>query len=509
VNIPASLLLRRNIGTPARATEEMTSRKLYLGYKLRRLREQRSLTQAALASLLELSPSYLNQMENNQRPLTLQVLLRVASTFDVDLANFVEDDETRLLSDLRETLADPLFTGPPVSLMELRNVVTASPEMARRLLAMHQAYQNLRERMQSLADTLAVGERGETLAGAQFPYEEVRDHFHYCNNYVGPLDEAAERLSEAEGLRPGELLTGLGDLLKRRFDVRVKVVAGTGVDTAMRGYDAATGTLTLSALLSGPSRAFHMAYQVALLGFQDVIDDVVDKAGFSSDGARSICRVGMANYFAGALVMPYRAFAAAARELRHDVEQLQSRFGATFEQVCHRLSTLQRPGARGVAFYFVRVDPAGNITKRHSATRFNFARFGGACPLWNVHEAFAQPGKILVQYASMPDHTTYVCIARTVTKRGGSYLRPARQFAVGLGCEAAYASELVYAAGVDVSNESAAVPIGVNCRICERTDCRQRAFPPIGTRVTVDESQRSFVPYLFTTPGRPDGSAGG
>ncbi|WP_029008894.1 helix-turn-helix domain-containing protein [Azospirillum halopraeferens] len=480
-------------------------KKLYLGYKLRRLREQRGLTQAALAATLGLSPSYLNQLENNQRPLTLAVLLKVTNTFEVELTNFIEDEEARLVSDLRESLADPLLGGAPLGRSELRGVVNASPELARRVLVLHQAYQKLHERVQSLADSLAHPDPGGDLTGAQFPYEEVRDYFHYCNNYVGPLDEAAERLWETEGLRSGELAADLAAYLKRRHDVRVKVVADGGPDdTAMRRYDETTGTLRLSALLNGPSRAFQLAHQIALLGHGEIIEDIVARASFSSEDAKSICRVGLANYFAGALVMPYRPFLHEARALRHDVEQLQSRFGASFEQVCHRLSTLQRPGARGVPFYFVRVDMAGNITKRHSATRFHFARFGGACPLWNVHEAFAQPGKILVQFARMPDRTTYIGIARTVTKRAGAYRLPSRRFAVGLGCEASHAHELVYSAGIDISDEDAAEPIGVNCRICERTDCQQRAFPPIGSQISVDERHRSFVPYLFNRPGKPD-----
>ncbi|MGQ9365921.1 helix-turn-helix domain-containing protein [Azospirillum sp. A39] len=476
-------------------------KKLYLGYKLRRLREQHGLTQAALATALDLSPSYLNQLENNQRPLTLAVLLKVANTFEVELTNFVEDEEARLVSDLREALAGPLLGGSPLGTAELRGVVNASPELARRVLSLHQAYQKLHERVQSLADSLSHPDLGGDPTGAQFPYEEVRDYFHYCNNYVGPLDEAAERLWDTDGLRSGELAVDLTAYLKRRHDVRVKVVADDQGGTAMRSYDEASGTLGLSALLDAPSRAFQLAHQIALLGFGDIIEDLVARANFSSEDAKSICRVGLANYFAGALVMPYRAFLQRARALRHDVEQLQSHFGASFEQVCHRLSTLQRPGARGVPFYFVRVDMAGNITKRHSATRFHFARFGGACPLWNVHEAFAQPGKILVQFAQMPDRTTYIGIARTVTKRGGAYLRPSRRFAVALGCEASHAHELVYAAGIDIADEKAAVPIGVNCRICERTDCQQRAFPPIGSEISVDEHQRSFVPYLFTRTG--------
>ncbi|BAI75772.1 transcriptional regulator (plasmid) [Azospirillum sp. B510] len=479
-------------------------KKLFLGYKLRRLREQRGLTQASLAKTLELSPSYLNQLENNQRPLTLPVLMRIAATFELELSAFLEDEDSRLVSDLREALADPLFAGAPLTSGELRSVVGASPELARRVLSLHQAYQKLHERVQSLADSLSNREpsnqEGDSFAGPQFPYEEVRDYFHYCNNYIGPLDEAAERLWDAEQIHSGSLLNELAAYLKRRHDVRVKIVADEAGDTAMRSYDATTGTLRLSALLTSASRAFHMGNQIALLEFGDLIDDLVDQAKFSSEDARSICRVGLANYFAGALMLPYRAFAAQARVLRHDIEQLQSRFSASFEQVCHRLSTLQRPGARGLPFYFVRVDMAGNITKRHSATRFHFARFGGACPLWNVHEAFAQPGKILVQFAQMPDRTAYISIARTVTKRGGAYLKPSRQFAVGLGCEASHAPELVYAAGIDIADMKAAVPIGVNCRLCERTDCQQRAFPPIGSELRVDEHHRSFVPYLFNPP---------
>ncbi|WP_207479705.1 helix-turn-helix domain-containing protein [Arenibaculum pallidiluteum] len=473
-------------------------KKLFLGYKLRRLREQKGLTQAALAKLLEVSPSYLNQIENNQRPLTLAVLLRISALYEVDLTSFVEDAEARLVSDLREALADPFFAGPPPGTAELKNAVSASPELARRVLVLHQAYQKLQERLQSLADTLNSREGGPSPAGTQFPYEEVRDYFHYCNNYVGPLDEAAELLAARADLRIGDMQADLVRHLKERHDVRVRLVPDEEAGTAMRSFDAPSGTLRISALLDGPARTFQLAHQIALLDQRDTIDRLVAEAKFTSEDARSICRVGLANYFAGALVMPYRAFAAEARALRHDVERLQNRFGVSFEQVCHRLSTLQRPGARGVPFYFVRVDPAGNITKRHSATRFQFARFGGACPLWNVHEAFAQPGKILVQRARMPDGVDYICIARTVTKPGGAYLRPTRHFAIGLGCEAAYAPELVYATGLDLDDPTAAVPIGVSCRVCERTDCQQRAFPPFGSKLTVDQDLRSFVPYLFS-----------
>ncbi|HIJ37866.1 MAG TPA: DUF2083 domain-containing protein [Rhodospirillaceae bacterium] len=475
----------------------MAQKKIFLGYKLRRLRDQRRLSQAALAGLLEVSPSYLNQMENNQRPLTVPVLLRIAKVFDLDFASLVEDEEARLIADLREVMNDPLFGKGQIGLNELRNAAGASPELAKRVLMLYQDYQHLNERMLSLPDHLASDSGGMPSAATNFPYEAVRDYFYYCNNYFGALDEAAESLVEREGFQLGDMQADLVEYLRRNHDVTVRVGA-TETESAMRKFDENSRSLVLSALLNGPTRVFHLAHQVAVLGFHHLIEEVVEKAKFNSEDARVICRVGLANYFAGALVLPYRVFAAEARRLRHDIELLQSRFGASFEQVCHRLSTLQRPGEAGLPFYFVRVDMAGNITKRHSATRFHFTRFGGACPLWNVHEAFAQPGKILVQLARMPDGVAYICIARTVTKRGGAYLRPRRHFAIGLGCETAYASEIVYSRGLDLANEQTAVPIGVNCRICERDDCQQRAFPPIGSHISVDEKNRSFIPYLFS-----------
>jgi predicted transcriptional regulator/transcriptional regulator with XRE-family HTH domain len=474
-------------------------KKLYLGQKLRRARDQKALTQAALAELLDISTSYLNQIENNQRPVTLPILLRLCTLFNLDPASFAEDEEARLVADLKEVMSDPFFAGPQLGTAELRNAAAASPDLVKRLLAIHQTYHKLRERMEALAENLERKSISDPLSSSTIlPYEEVRDYFHYCNNYVGDLDEAAERLVEDEGMTTATLQADLARHLERRHGVRIEVSQGIDEHGTMRRFDPGNRTLYISPQLEGSSRNFQLAYQIALLSLQNVIDRLVAAANFTTSDARSICRVGLANYFAGALVMPYGAYLGHARLVRHDIEMLGNRFGVSFEQACHRLSTLQRPGARGIPFYFVRVDMAGNITKRHSATRFQFARFGGACPLWNVHEAFAHPGKILVQRARMPDGVEYLSIARTVPKPGGAYLRPTRHFAVGLGCETAYASELVYSAGIDVRDPSAAVHIGVSCRICERTDCQQRAFPPIGGQLSVDESKRSFVPYEFT-----------
>jgi len=222
---------------------------------------------------------------------------------------------------------------------------------------------------------------------------------------------------------------------------------------------------------------------------------VVEDSGLASPASRELLSIGLANYAAGALLMPYGAFRDTAREVRHDIDRLRQRFGASFEQACHRLSTLQRPGAQGLPFFFCRVDMAGNVTKRHSATRLQFAALGGACPLWMVHEAVAIPDRILVQHAEMPDGTRYVSMAKGLVKPSGSYARPPRRYAVALGCEELHAADFVYAD--DLRPGGAATPIGTSCRICPRPDCDQRAFPPAASAIAIDPDRRSVVPYGF------------
>ncbi len=238
-----------------------------------------------------------------------------------------------------------------------------------------------------------------------------------------------------------------------------------------------------------------MLHQLAMLTQENLFEATLDLARFQTPEAREIARLGLANYFAGAALLPYRAFLQAARDTRHDLERLAGQFGASIEQVAHRLSTMQRPGAKGIPFFFVRVDQAGTITKRHSATRLQFARFGGACPLWNVHRAFETPEGFLRQLAETPDGVRYFCLARHISKRGGGWGAPIRRYAIGLGCEVQHADQLVYADDLDLSRSAAFEPIGISCRICDRRDCHQRSVPPLERHLTVNPNRRGVLPY--------------
>ncbi|MDM1441655.1 DUF2083 domain-containing protein, partial [Pseudomonas aeruginosa] len=202
--------------------------------------------------------------------------------------------------------------------------------------------------------------------------------------------------------------------------------------------------------------------------------------------------------FPAAPVLPYPQFHDVAENFRYDVERLSAFYSVSYETIAHRLSTLQRPSMRGVPFTFVRVDRAGNMSKRQSATGFHFSSSRGTCPLWNVYETFANPGKILVQIAQMPDGRNYLWVARTVELRAARYGQPGKTFAIGLGCELRHAHRLVYSEGHDLSGDpnTAATPIGAGCRVCERDNCPQRAFPALGRALDLDEHRSTVSPYL-------------
>ncbi len=459
----------------------MAVQKLYAGAKLRELRLRLGLTQKTFADKLKVSLPYLNQMENNHRPVSAAVVLALAQEFGLDVTELNAGEGERLVSDMREALADPVFSHAP-PLADLRLAASNAPALARAFLDLHRAYRQTHERLASLDE--ALGREDASLKPS--PWEEVRDFFHYCDNYVDAVDRAAEHF--ASGTRGRDMLVAAAEALEARG-----VQLAFGEDAILRQYDPGTKRLTLSARAAAPTQRFQLLYQLALLTQNELLEATLDLARFATPEARDIAKIGLANYFAGATLLPYRRFLTAAQETRHDLERLADLFGASIEQVAHRLSTLQRPGAKGVPFFFVRVDQAGTITKRHSATRLQFARFGGACPLWNVHRAFETPGQFLRQLAETPDGVRYFCLARDVSKPGGAFLAPVRRYAIGLGCEIAHAGALVYADGLDLKGRFE--PIGISCRICDRADCHQRSVPPLERRLSVDANRRTLLPY--------------
>jgi len=464
-------------------------RRIFAGPRLRAIRADRGLKQAELAAQLQISTSYLSQLEHDDRPLTSALIARLVRAFPLDWREIGAGAAENRLASLREAAADPLFADP-ADPAQLARFAEQQPALAERFIALHEAYRRTGQRLQMVDEALSA-DAGDV---SRLPWEEVRDWFHLANNYVDTLDRPAEVLGERLAGRRGHPSPDT-DAIEGYLRDALSVSLIYSGQAGLRSYDAEMGHLTIDPGQPAESRRFQLAHQLVALALKDEIAAVIEAAQLRSAASRQLLFVGLCNYAAGALLMPYRRFRAAARAVRHDIDRLSQTFGTSFEQACHRLSTLQREEALGVPFFFCRVDMAGNITKRHSATRLQFARFGGACPLWIVHEAVAIPDRILVQLAETPDGLRYVSMAKGLVKPSGSYDRSPRRYAVALGCEIEHARDFIYADGLDLTSARAATRIGVSCRLCPRDDCEQRAFPPSDRPILVNPDRRSVVPY--------------
>ncbi|HWJ69091.1 MAG TPA: short-chain fatty acyl-CoA regulator family protein [Sphingobium sp.] len=461
--------------------------RLFAGQKVRQLRLDARMDQAAMARLLGISVSYLSQLENDDRPLTARVKAALASAFPLDWSAFDERQEEQLLGAFNWALADPGLGSPPPDPERTERLHLHYPDFAARHVELHHALRQTQDRLAMLEEAIA----GEAAPAVRAPWESVRDWFHEAGNYIHELDVAAEDLHRDIALTGADNEARLVHALAARHGCKTRLDEGDA--TTMRAFEA--GQLTINAALPPPGRSFQLANQLMQFELGATMARIVTDARLGDPIADQLLLLGLANYAAGALLMPYSAFRQRARELRHDIDPLARTFGVSFEQACHRLSTLQRPGLRGIPFFFCRVDMAGNITKRHSATRMQFARFGGACPLWGVHEAVAIPDRIVVQLAEMPDGVRYVSMARGLVKPSGRYARAPRRYAVALGCESEHAANFVYADGLRLADEAAATPIGMSCRLCPRASCDQRAFPPLDRPIHIERDRRGIVPY--------------
>lgn len=461
-----------------------------LGSKVKALRRRESLTQVQLAERLGVSPSYLNLIENNRRPLTAPLLIRLAQCFQVDLHTFAASEDSRLAADLLEAFGDPLFDTHGLTNADIRELSISSPNVARAMLTLYQSYITTRESVSTLGERLSTGEGLTGVDVSRLPSEEVSELVQRHRNHFPELEESAEQLWREAELDAEDVYRGLVRYLASVHRIQVRVVRVGDDREAMRRYDPEKRIISISEVLPPRSRRFQLAHQMGLITQSDLLDRITSGEQLTTPESRALARVAMANYFAAAVLMPYQPFREAARAERYDIELLAHRFGASFEQVCHRLTTLRRPGAEGVPLHLLRIDIAGNISKRFSGSGIRFARFSGACPRWNVHAAFMTPGMIRTQISRMADGSMYFCIARTVRSDRGGYHVPHTVQAIGMGCEVRYAKELVYADGIDLDNESAVVPVGVTCRLCEHLDCEQRAFPAMQHPLRIDENVR-------------------
>ena len=465
----------------------MAKNALFMGPRLKSVRRDLGLTQANMAADLDISPSYVALMERNQRPITADLLLKLARTYRIDIAALAGDGGEELTARLQSVLKEPIFADIDLPALDVADIAASYPGFAEALLRLHTAYS---EEQLALAQQRATLAREDGTPEAQSsPVNEARNFLSARRNCFPTLDDSAAAVAEeADGL------DALVARLRDRHGLRVRFVDPEIMLGALRWHDRHRDQILVSRLLDHAARKFQLALQLALLEARGEIAQLLSTGRFPSENGRRLTRRALASYWAGAVLMPYRRFARAAREMRHDIEALASEFGTSFEQVAHRLTTLQRPGEEGVPFFFLRIDPAGNVSKRLDGAGFPFARHGGGCPLWSVHATFQAPQRIVPQWLELPDGQRFFSIARTVEAGGGAHGAPRALRSVALGCAGEHAGMLVYA---DTLKDEAATPIGVACHLCHRPQCIARAAPPIGREMRPDDSRETGVPFAF------------
>jgi predicted transcriptional regulator/DNA-binding XRE family transcriptional regulator len=466
----------------------VAGRKLFLGARLKRLRRERGLNQNAMAADLGISPSYLNHLERNQRPVTAGILLRLAEAFDVDIKTFAaEGGESAGPDQLAEIFSDPMLTGLGVTRIELVELADSAPAIADGIARLYTA---VRELQRQPAD-----EAGSDPRVLITPETWVRDYIQAQRNHFPELEEGAETLGGALG-DPLSVAEALRRRLKEAWGVDSRVVDPEMLEDASQHYDAQRRAFMLSSLLRPENRTFGLAYQLALLEFAPLIERLVESARPPDAGSRHLLHMSFANSAAGAIMMPYGRFLRSAEEHRYALDRLCGQFGANIEQVAHRITTLGRSGARGVPFFMLRVDPAGNISKRYAGESFPFSHFGGTCPRWHLHAAFQTPGQTIRQLIETPDGQRYFTISRTIERPIRPDLRDDALLAIGLGCDVRYAPRIAYADGLDLVN-TPATPVGPACAICPRIGCAYRATAPAGRKLAVEENRKTISPYPF------------
>jgi predicted transcriptional regulator/transcriptional regulator with XRE-family HTH domain len=471
----------------------MAERKIFAGARIRRIRKAKGLTQTAMAEGLGISPSYLNLIERNQRPLTVQLILKLATVYKVDAEEF-QAETGQTIAALREVFADPLLAGELPGDEELVELSEGAPNAAAAMVKLHRAYREQAERLSDLSEMLAREGRTTQLSAARLPIDEVRETFERRPNHFASLEEEAEAFVEL--IQPGDdLASALKNWLKREHGIAVRSLPVATMPNWRRRYDRHSQRLFLSERLSPFDQTREVAMEAALLRMQVAIAAEVQALKLSSDEARRLARFELARYAAHALMMPYQPFLAAAQRARYDIDVLRARFSVSFEQAANRLTMLQRPGAAGLPFFMMEIDSAGHRFRRAGAEGFPVSRFGGGCPKLPVHAAFSLPGQLFVEVVEMPDGAEFLTIARTLEGPQGAFNERPRRTAILIGCDIGFRDEIVYAAALPSGLQP--TPVGPACRLCERAGCLARAEPPVTRPLGLDEMVTGLSAFDF------------
>jgi len=467
---------------------------LKLGPKIKAFRRQMGIQANKLANQLNISPSYLTLIEGGKRKIDADLLLKICQELKIEISDLTKKLDLNLVNNISELLDDKLFEDLDILGPEVQDLVNTNPKIARALIKLGDNFKKkdheLVNKIEKLSGKIVDNRKNS------FPGEVISDFLQENKNYFPKLEEFADKIFDKVKQNNRTRYIALCNFLKSEFDINVKDIIPEEGKPFSKIYNSKNKELFLSDYLSLETKKLHAAAQIAQEGASDKINEYLETFNFPSDESKKLSKVALLNYCGAAILMPYKLFHSECKKLKYDLELLQNTFATSFEQVTHRVTCLNDSKLPGVPFHFLRVDVAGNISKRFSLSGIEIPRYGGACPRWNVYSAFSRPGVIQAAVSKMTNGEKYVCIARTVEKGVGRYGQKKSMLSIGLGCEAKYAKDFVYTENLDLNDKKSEIPVGVSCRTCDRLDCSQRAFPPLHKKFDVDINNRGVSVYV-------------
>jgi len=472
----------------------MSQLDLKIGPKIKAFRRQLGIQANKLAERLNISPSYLNLIEGGKRKIDGDLLLKVCQELRIELSDLTSKSDLNLANNISELLDDQLFEDLDILGPEVQDLVSTNPKIARALIKLGDNFKQKDHEMINKVENLS----GKIIDSrkASFPGEVISDFLQENKNYFPKLEEFANTVFDKVQKNNRTRYIALCEFLKTEYSINVKdTIPGDGKPFS-KIYNKSKKELLLSDFNSLETKKLYAAAQIAQEGSMNEINECLSKFTFPSEESKKLTQIALLNYCGAAILMPYKLFHAECKKLKYDLELLQNTFATSFEQVAHRVTCLQDPKLPGIPFHMLRVDVAGNISKRFSLSGIEIPRYGGACPRWNVYSAFTRPGVIQAAVSKMSNGEKYVCIAKTVEKGIGRFGQSKSILSIGLGCEAKYAKDFIYTENMDISDKKTEIPIGVSCRTCDRLNCSQRAFPPLHKKFDVDINNRGVSVYV-------------
>ena len=467
---------------------------LKIGPKIKAFRRQLGIQANKLSEQIGISASYLNLIESGKRNVDSNLIIKICSELRINVSDLTSKSDLNLENDISELLSDEIFEDLDILGPEVKDLVASNPKIAKALIKLGDNFKqkdhDIVNKVENISGKIIDSRR------AAFPGEVIADFLQENKNYFPKLEEFANDIFKEVKQNNRTRYIALCEFLKRKYGVQVKDVIPEEGKPFSKIYKEKEKVLLLSDYISLETKKLYAAAQIAHIGAKDQINFYLSNFKFPSNEAKELSRIALLNYCGAAILMPYELFHKECKNLKYDLELLQNTFATSFEQVAHRVTCLQDPKLPGIPFHFLRVDVAGNISKRLSLSGIEIPRYGGACPRWNVYSAFSRPGVIQAAVSKMSNGEKYVCIARTVEKGVGRYGQKKSMLSIGLGCEAKYAKDFIYTENLDLNDKKSELPIGVSCRTCDRLDCSQRAFPPLHKKFDVDVNARGVSVYV-------------